>query len=45
MISDDLEGMAVFAAVAESKSLREAGERLHASVVAGRERTRRRARR
>src|SRR5919199_6885265 len=31
VISDDLEGMAVFATVAESKSLREAGERLNVS--------------
>lgn len=31
MMSDDLEGMTVFAAVAESKSLREAGERLGVS--------------
>src|SRR5919199_1460368 len=31
MMSDDLEGMAVFAAVAESRSLREAGDRLGVS--------------
>src|SRR5688572_25200410 len=30
-MTDDIEGMAVFAAVAESKSLREAGERLGVS--------------